>query len=916
MKDHFVKASILLAALFAISCSDSSSSAKVESVFAVKMEQDKMEGMVLVHSEGASTYLGTNHMGARPIETPQMKVELSYDFSLGRHEVLCSDFNDLMKPAYGLQVACSKDSIPAADLTFYDAVLYANAKSNASKLDSSYTYSAAEFDSEHHCVRLDGFAFKADAEGFRLPTEAEWILAASQKWNPENSWNGDNSGGKVHEVCSYKGQDELLCDMAGNLLEWVNDWQGAFRDTTVKNYVGAVDGGSLGSCVVKGGSFNASPSSMTLYGRGDTYPVFYSSRANYVGFRLAKGAIPEAIWMSGKGSAMSDPVVSLKSKTELLSLLQARKAKLAFRNHQTNNLVYINFSAASPAIKEISDTLDVFHPEISPDGRYVAFCTSTEGSSEKSSLYVRELNEAGNNLVKLDVETAVIPRWRQAENGETYIVYVTSAGNNKNGDFLKESTWQVPFSKGAFGKPEKLFDGAYHGGVSLDNRLAVTGFSKLRARMVQGGKAKDSIWYGGSQACNVSLAMDGSKRTMFLDFGDGPGVEFAKIEYGIHEQILVADSTGKLVQMIPVSGDYSFDHTEWVNTTASTQKNHWVVASLTNVDGAHRQIALVDLSDSSVVPVVDGGELWHPSLWIKPLASSESLQVNLDSAGVYFENDAANPFSFSSVELGLKLQSFWKVHDDVEVITLGSSMLMDAVIDDSIKTYKALNMGVTLTDIHLFEYLVKNYILPYAPKIKVLVVELAPGLLFRSVQDMFTQLERYSPGMQYDQRHLTEEIVEQIADNSLEQEYPMDLFSQQYMEGSFLLPSISWNVASLESNVEMQTYDSKPLQESLAAFKSLVKMADSRGVKVVAAITPRNPGYRKTEVFGSFGPKRDVAQKIIDSVAEMGAILFDENKDGLHDYTDEMAFNTNHLSYLGARQFSIRLDSLLKSLKK
>jgi hypothetical protein len=70
------------------------------------------------------------------------------------------------------------------------------------------------------------------------------------------------------------------------------------------------------------------------------------------------------------------------------------------------------------------------------------------------------------------------------ENGDTAIVYVTDAGNNKNeSDFKAASTWQVTFANGKFGEPQKLFDGAYHGGISEDNSLAVTGARLLRARV-------------------------------------------------------------------------------------------------------------------------------------------------------------------------------------------------------------------------------------------------------------------------------------------------------------------------------------------------------------------------------------------------------------------------------------------------
>lgn len=40
----------------------------------------------------------------------------------------------------------------------------------------------------------------------------------------------------------------------------------------------------------------------------------------------------------------------------------------------------------------------------------------------------------------------------------------------------------------------------------------------------------------------------------------------------------------------------------------------------------------------------------------------------------------------------------------------------------------------------------------------------------------------------------------------------------------------------------------------------------------------------------------------------------DENKMGDHDYTDEMAQDTDHLSPLGAEKLTLRLDSLIKTL--
>lgn len=878
-------------------------------------ERDSVEGMVRVNASGAYVILGTDDLGARMVERPQMKVTFTYGFSMGRHEVLCKDFNALMKLETGLAAECVNDSMPVYDVTYLDAVLYANAVSKSKGMDTSYVYSSAEFDAEKHCVKLNGFVFKPESNGFRLPTEAEWMLVASQSWHPRNAWNGENSGYKVHEVCTAEDRDERFCDMAGNLLEWVNDWQGFYTDTTLMNYVGAMDGGALGSCVVKGGSIHMKPSTIKYYNRGDTYPVLYSSRADYVGFRLAYGSIPDATWLSQKGAAVSTPVVPLVNFGELSSWTQSYKVKLAFRNDETRNLVYVNYASDVPTVVEIPDTMEVFHPEISPDGRRVAFCTGLEGQTGNSSLYVRDLNATGSNLVKLDVENAAIPRWYVGENGDTSIVYVSSAKNNKDESFFGESTWQVEFANGRFGTPRKLFDGAYHGGVNARSHFAVTGSTLLRAHL-ENPEKQDLVWYGGEQACNVSLAKDGSYRVSFLDFGAKEGEAFLGQSYGVHEQLLIADSTGKLVQMVASPKGFAFDHSEWAGGILHDSLNDFIVATLSNANGSHQKIALVNLADGSVTPLVEGGELWHPSLWIyqgNSLVAAPS--VNLDSAGVYFRNDASNVYTNSSVELGIKLQSFWKKSDSVECVVLGSSMLMDAVIEDSVKSFKTLNMGVTLSDIHLFEYLVEKYISLYVPNIKVLVVELAPGFMYRTKEDMFYVLYTYSPGLQYDMFHLSAETKDEIAQNSMDQEYPLDLFSQQYMEGTFLLPSVGWSVPSVFGELDSSPYESEAVLWSLEAFKSIKQMADQLNVKVVAAITPQNPDYKSTNAFSYYGPSHEVARRIINDVSNMGILVFDENKYGEHDYTDEMAFNANHVSYLGAAQFTARLDSLLETFK-
>ena len=139
------------------------------------------------------------------------------------------------------------------------------------------------------------------------------------------------------------------------------------------------------------------------------------------------------------------------------NLFGTYQAKLVFRNDETGNIAYINYANAANSVVEIQDDIDSYHPDVSPDGKYVAFCTGLEGVAGESSVYVRKLDESGSGLVKLNVEGAAIPRWRILDNGDTVIVFVTNPGTNKSESTWNEySTWYVPFKDGKFGTPKKL----------------------------------------------------------------------------------------------------------------------------------------------------------------------------------------------------------------------------------------------------------------------------------------------------------------------------------------------------------------------------------------------------------------------------------------------------------------------------
>ena len=882
------------------SCGDSSSQASFEPVDILPDESHA--GMMLVKAAGKSTVLGSNRF-SKTDEFPEMKVLFSYDFSIGEHEVTCDEYNSQASHPQ----KCS-GNVPVTNVTYFDAALFANEKSKAEGLDTAYEYASAVFSEAGNCTDLGAFAFHPERNAYRLPTEAEWILVASQDFRQSVSWNADNSDYRLHSVCSVPDKSEI-CDMAGNAMEWVNDWKGMFRDTLLSNFVGASDGGSLGERVLKGGSFRNAPGAMTPYSRGDVYAVTSSTFADYVGFRLALGKIPDAIYLDKNGQASDSPVRIKASSYDLKNRLGTLRAKLVFRKDESGNLAFVNYWNASLSVTEIPDTIDAYHPAISPDGKRVAFCTRPEGISGRSDLYVRDLDAKGSNLVKLDAESAAIPRWRVV-GADTQIVYVTGAGNNSDAaEWKRGSTWAVPFSGGQFGTPEKLFDGTYNGGVSADGRLAVSGARLLRAN----ADGKESVWYSGEQACNASLS-DTTKRTLFLDFGGETGKSFAGKGYDAHEMLLIADSTGKLSEMVPSPAGYAFDHTEWVRG-----REGLAVATLTDAGGAHAKIALVDVSDSSVLELAEGRELWHPDLWVSN-ASSQNVELDPDSAGVYLLDPTYALLSY-------KMKLFWKFKDSMEIALLGSSRMALGVNPKQLNSW-SLNMATIPSDMNIPYFLTSNYLLAHSSQLKVIVVEISPDLWMKYDSSYTSNLQLKAKGFIYDFHHdywkngLPENFLD-FCENApvlSDEEYANRIIERGF---SPIYESLGWLGGKTSIEILSDSTQSDNPTSYVQDYETLVKLVSetqARNILVVGVVFPLAPQYKNTGSYGKYGMRRSAAFQILQEVEALqqkypNFHFLDENKMGNHDYTDDMAYDYDHLNVTGAAKLTARLDSLLRTLK-
>jgi formylglycine-generating enzyme required for sulfatase activity len=132
------------------------------------------------------------------------------------------------------------------------------------------------------------------ADGYRLPTEAEWEYAAKGGMRSNGytyagsndlntvAWYTGNSGGVTHAV-ETKAPNELgLYDMAGNIWEWCQDWYGIYRVEAQENPTGASSGASR---VGRGGSWDSDDQLCR-----STYRNYDSSdsRDINIGFRLVR----------------------------------------------------------------------------------------------------------------------------------------------------------------------------------------------------------------------------------------------------------------------------------------------------------------------------------------------------------------------------------------------------------------------------------------------------------------------------------------------------------------------------------------------------------------------------------------------------------------------------------------------------
>jgi len=231
----------------------------------------------MIRIEGGTFVMGSpaNEQGRTTSEGPQHQVTVG-SFYIAKFPVTQAEYQEIT----GTNPSHYKGpSLPVEQVNWFDAVLYCNRRSEKEGLTPAYS------------VNGNSVTWNHGANGYRLPTEAEWEYACragtqTPYYNgtsaDEAGWHIGNSSARTHAVGEKQCNAWGLYDMHGNVLEWCWDWLGNYS-TEANNNPSGPDSGT--SRVYRGGCWSFQGNQIRSAYRFGNNP---NMRSFLIGFRVAR----------------------------------------------------------------------------------------------------------------------------------------------------------------------------------------------------------------------------------------------------------------------------------------------------------------------------------------------------------------------------------------------------------------------------------------------------------------------------------------------------------------------------------------------------------------------------------------------------------------------------------------------------